>query len=517
MKKIKNAFSGVIVGILFIALGIGLLWWNEGNNVKNIKTIEEAKAGVVDISNDKVDSTNDGKLVSTNGTLNIVDEYLLDSVFNVKSPKSLKMVRIVEMYQWEEDTETRNDETVYVYERVWSSELIDSDFFNDKARTNPSTMPYSQEKFLAKEVTLGAFTISDVQKDKLSTKKTVILDENITIPDGYKKHNNYITNSTNPDSPAIGDVRISFFYNDDTVVSVLAKQSGNTFVNYVSEQNKVLNEIVSGTFTGAEIIGQVESQNNMLKIILRIVGVIFVMVGFCGLCSPISNLISIVPLFGKHISGFINAIAMLVGLAVSFVVIAIAWIRFRPIVGICLLAAVVLIVGLVLFLIIKSRKKAKEQPVPGVLSSSQSETINQQFNQSDSTYNQNLNYASIVDASSSGSVSNNQPAASNGVVQPVAGGVSDSNQQSNVQTPVQDSNVNQQTTINSEAVVGNDQNSVFEQLQNQAVVEAQEEDVQKQEVQNVNVDDVFAQFQNSYVEVDSAEQQSDSTNIADNK
>ena len=133
------------------------------------------------------------------------------------------------------------------------------------------------------------------------------------------------------------------------------------------------------------------------------------------------------------------------------------------------------------------------------------------------TYNQNLNYASIVDASSSGSVSNNQPAASNGVVQPVAVGGSDSNQQSNVQTPVQDSNVSQQTTINSEAVVGNDQNSVFEQLQNQAVVEAQEEDVQKQEVQNVNVDDVFAQFQNSYVEVDSAEQQSDSTNSVDNK
>ena len=41
MEKIKNSFSGVILGIIFIIIGTVLLWWNEGNNVNNIKTTDE--------------------------------------------------------------------------------------------------------------------------------------------------------------------------------------------------------------------------------------------------------------------------------------------------------------------------------------------------------------------------------------------------------------------------------------------------------------------------------------------
>ena len=65
MKQIKNAISGVIAGFLFIVIGIVLLWWNEGNDVKNIKTIEEARASLVNISSDKVDASNERHLVLT--------------------------------------------------------------------------------------------------------------------------------------------------------------------------------------------------------------------------------------------------------------------------------------------------------------------------------------------------------------------------------------------------------------------------------------------------------------------
>ncbi len=472
MKKIKKLFSGVICGILFIVIGIGLLWWNEGNNVKNIKTIEEAKAGLVNISSDTVDKANDGKLVSTNGKIEISDEFLQDTMFNVKSPRSIKMLRVVEIYQWDEDSSVKDDETVYTYDRVWSKSLIDSRGFNDKSRVNPTIMPYNQQKYLAKNVILGAFTITDQQKDKFIADKMITLDEtSIILPTGYKIQKNYVTNSSNLDTPAIGDVRISFMYVDAMEISVLAKQSGNTFVDYVSDHDKVLNEVAVGIVTGEEMIEQVEKQNDILKIILRFVGIIFIMVGFCGLCSPISNIISLVPLFGKHVSSFINFMASMVGLAVSLVIIAIAWIRFRPIVAICLLSGVVFIAALIIFLIVRSKKKQKARNSDEVFSSTQSEQINQEYYQPEEV-NQNLNYASIVDGTAG-----------------VAAG------------QVVEEQVNQYASVQETPA------SAFERLQQQALKEAEEE-AQREEVVEPTGDDIFAQFQSNYIDTTESVEQS---------
>ena len=84
-------------------------------------------------------------------------------------------------------------------------------------------------------------------------------------------------------------------------------------------------------------------------------GVICNMAGFAALLSPIAFLVKWIPLLGNGIAKFIKGIGSLVGLAVSFVVIAIAWIFFRPLIGILLLAGVVGIVFLIIMLIKKSR------------------------------------------------------------------------------------------------------------------------------------------------------------------
>lgn len=381
MKKIKGIFSGVVAGIIFIIIGSILLWWNEGNNVRNIKTIEEARELLVNVENNKVEDKNEGKLVSTNGTLTIEDEFLTDSEFNVKVNKTAKLQRVVEVYQWEEDADTQNDQTVYTYKRVWSDELIDSSFFNDRTRSNPTEKPYNTQQLYANKVSVGAFLLNTSLLEQLNVKQIVKLDESVTLPAGYKIDGNYITNATELSTPAIGDVRISFYYNDDKEVSILAKQSGNSFAGFVSEQGKVLYEMRSGTLSGEEMIIEVEKENNMLKVILRIVGIILLVIGFAGLLSPISNVVSLVPLVGKHVSNFVNLIGGMIGLCVSLVIIAIAWIRFRPIVGISLLVGGALIIGLVIFLFTKSKKKAAIQSEPGVYSSSQ--VVNEQVNNQD--------------------------------------------------------------------------------------------------------------------------------------
>ena len=82
MKRVGNAFKGVIGGLIFIVVGVILLWWNEDNNVKNIKTTEEMKASYIDVTSEIIDSSNEGKLIATNGPIiyNSLDTLLLTPI-----------------------------------------------------------------------------------------------------------------------------------------------------------------------------------------------------------------------------------------------------------------------------------------------------------------------------------------------------------------------------------------------------------------------------------------------------
>ena len=113
MKREKKKAAGPFTGILFIIIGIGLLWWNEGNNVKNIKTTAELEDNYVDVKSDSISPKNEGKLVAVSGKL-INDAELVDDKFNI-TIKTPLMKRIVEVYQWEEKEESDdNDNKKYI-------------------------------------------------------------------------------------------------------------------------------------------------------------------------------------------------------------------------------------------------------------------------------------------------------------------------------------------------------------------------------------------------------------------
>ncbi|MBR6640634.1 MAG: TMEM43 family protein, partial [Clostridia bacterium] len=195
----------------------------------------------------------------------------------------------------------------------------------------------------------------DAQKELLSTGAAVALGETVSLPTGYYKVNNYIASVDNLANAKVGDVRISFRYNNDKEISVLAKQSGSSFLPFTSKQGKNMFEVRSGIMTGEAIIDAVEKENNILKWILRFVGTVLNMAGFAALLSPIAFLVKWIPLLGKGIAKVIGWIGGLVGLAVSLIVIAIAWLFFRPLVAILLFVGVGGSIALVAMLIKKSR------------------------------------------------------------------------------------------------------------------------------------------------------------------
>lgn len=353
MKKIGDSFGGIIGGLLLLIVGICLLWWNEGNNVKNLKTTAEMDKVCVDVKSDKVDSKNDGKCVATSGKL-INEQELTDDTFNV-TVKTPIMERVVEVYQWDEDSDTDDDgKTTYHYKKVWDEDLIDSSEFHKDGHDNPQQKKYDNKEFTSTDVKVGAFNLSDGQVKQLSTKgKFTDFNEETATNLELKISNNYLTTSEDLNNPQIGDIRISFVYNDSTEVSVLAVQKGTTFASFVSKAGKKVNRVTDGIHTGQDMITSIKKENKFLKWLFRILGTILCIAGFGAILGPISAIASFVPILGSLVDTAVGLVAFVLGLALSLLIIAIAWIRFRPVLGVILLA---IVVALIAFLIINGKK-----------------------------------------------------------------------------------------------------------------------------------------------------------------
>ena len=360
-KNSKNGgiIGGIVGGLIMIVVGTGLLWWNEGNNVRNIKTTNEVEANVVDIVSDSDPSEYEGKLVSVSGKITVVDEDMTDPDFGV-SVHTAALKRVVEIYQWEEDSDTDDDgDTTYSYKKVWSDRLIDSsDFARSSGHENPASVLYQNAAAYAEQVTLGNYHLSDLQIQNMDTDAVLNpTSAGLTAPEGFVISGSYVTNAADLSKPQIGDLRITWQYNDWKEVSLIAQPVGTTFTSYVSQQGKRVNYITGGIHTTAEMITAMREQDKMMKWIFRGLGAFMIFIGYLSLITPLTKLASFIPLLGGVINGLLILVEFLIALVHSLLIIAVAWIRFRPVLGICLLAACAGL-GFLATLLMKKRKAA---------------------------------------------------------------------------------------------------------------------------------------------------------------
>ena len=359
MKKVKNSFGGVIGGIILLIAGTCLLWWNEGNNVKNIATTNEVETTAIEIKSDKVEASNDDKLVVVSDNLNVIDEEIADTEFGV-ALKTAKLQRKVEVYQWEEDSSTDDDgDTTYSYHKEWHEGLIDSGNFHNKSHVNPTSVDYHSESYQANEVKLGAFNLSTKQIGMLST-NAKYNPSSLKLKEGYTYQGDYITSAKDLNKPEIGDIRISWSYNDWKEVTILAVQKGTTFTDFVSKNGKKVNRVEKGTLTIEGIVANMRSENNMMKWIFRGIGALLIVFGYISILGPISTLASFVPILGGLVGGLLSLVGFLVGIVHSLIIIILAWFRFRPVLSVVLIAVVVALIFSIRKLV--KSKKAPEVP-----------------------------------------------------------------------------------------------------------------------------------------------------------
>ncbi len=362
--RIRGSITGLLIGILIFLAGFPLLFWNEGRAIQRHKTLIEGGRTVVSIAADRVDPANSDKLVHLTGLAD-TDEVLTDPVFGV-SVNALKLTRSVEMYQWTENSESKTERkrggetetvTTYSYSKTWSERPIRSANFKiPEGHENPAEMPFNSMHQTAQRVSLGAFILPDSLINRIQNFEPFHIDSENALPqaiDGRAQfHDGGFYIGANPSAPEVGDTRINFRIVRPTEISVMAMQIDDTFEPYRTSVGGTINLLQTGVHTSEEMIVRAQRDNMLLTWLLRFAGFMMMFVGLMLFMRPMAVIADFLPFLGRIVSAGTGIISFLISSSLSLTTIAIAWIFYRPLLGILLL----LVVAALLFTI---RKRVK--------------------------------------------------------------------------------------------------------------------------------------------------------------
>ena len=140
-----------------------------------------------------------------------------------------------------------------------------------------------------------------------------------------------------PGSPEIGDVRVTFEKVVPAKVTVMAVVDGDSFKAFKAKNGKRFQRLVMGKKSGDEIIDIEKETNNMLLWVFRIFGVMLVIGGLKGIFGFLETVLKVVPFIANIFGWGVGVVCTILGLVWSLIIIAIAWLFYRPILGITLL------------------------------------------------------------------------------------------------------------------------------------------------------------------------------------
>lgn len=386
-QRLAGSAKGMIGGLLVFIIGTGLLWWNEGRTVRTAKAIGDAASHVESVADvSRVDASLNGKLIHASAFADTKDT-LTDDMFGVRE-QAIKLDRKVEYYQWVEHSQTKKRDkvgggeetiTTYTYEQKWVDKPVNSAEFKDPQyqSANKVLSEVEERNEMAQHVTFGAYTLpeslvgsisgSEPVEVRMTEEQRFTWDERLhMLRPKVNTETSLVHTSANtvylglsPNSPQVGDVRVTFTKVPPADISLIAQVDGSTFKAYRAKNGQSFSRVQMGTVSADEMILQARSENNMLTWVLRLVGVLLIVIGLKGMFGLLPMLFKVLPFLGSIVDAGVGLVSWILGLAWSFIIIAIAWLVFRPIIGISLL---VLAIAGIVFLKRRGKKNEEKQP-----------------------------------------------------------------------------------------------------------------------------------------------------------
>ena len=316
--------------------------------------------------------------------------------------------------------------TTYTYSKKWVSQPIESSEFKDPAYQNKNMVLTTVEESeqYAENVKFGAYQLNEtlihlissregldlnISEDMLNqldkstqtayerfygvkksakqtveqlAETTVLSDSAKAVADSLKAVNDsIINNAVNkkdfeyvhqagnvlyfgrvPGSPEIGDVRVTFEKVVPAKVTVMAVVDGDSFKAFKAKNGKRFQRLVMGKKSGDEIIDIEKETNNMLLWVFRILGVMLVIGGLKGIFGFLETILKVVPFIANIFGWGVGVVCTILGLVWSLIIIAIAWLFYRPILGITLLVIAGFLTWVFAF---KGKDKLKELAAKG--------------------------------------------------------------------------------------------------------------------------------------------------------
>ncbi|MDP6360650.1 MAG: TMEM43 family protein, partial [Planctomycetota bacterium] len=110
------------------------------------------------------------------------------------------------------------------------------------------------------------------------------------------------------------------------------------------------NRLEVGTLEAREMVQQAQDENSLWTWLIRGGGFLMMFIGLCLICSPLAVVADLVPFIGDMIRMGTGLISGLVAGAFSLITIAMAWVFYRPVLGVGLLVVAAGGLGAMFFL-----------------------------------------------------------------------------------------------------------------------------------------------------------------------
>lgn len=361
LGRLRQALTGILVGLILVAASLVLLFWNEGRAIETYRALTEGAGSIITVETARIDPANEGKLIHISGPFKPVGAPA-DDTLGVTAQGAVTLARKVEMYQWKEtsrsETKTKlggGEETVTTYEygKEWSSEAIDSSKFKvPDGHSNPA-LSLKSDDFAVASGDLGAFSLTAKQISSLGERRALALVE----ADAAR-----IKDAVAPTRPAridqgkvfigydaarpwIGDLRISYEAADLPEVSAAGAQKGNGLADYVTANGRSIFLAQAGIVTAAQMFADAQTGNTIVTWVLRAVGLLMLFIGFLLIFRIFGVAGDVIPVFGDVVRFGTGLIAFLLTALLGSLAIAIGWLAYRPLWGIAVLALGIIIAG----------------------------------------------------------------------------------------------------------------------------------------------------------------------------
>jgi len=365
----SNPCAAACCGLLFIPLAIVLLWWNEGNSVAAHQALKEAEGLCVGLQSiDAVQDQYEGQLVHATGFAEAgADAVLSDATLGVSVNHTLKMSRSTEMYQWVE-TEKSEDKhnsdgtvtttTTYTYRKEWKSTYVNSNLFDSEGaetHVNPqagigNTLLEAdfggRHYWTADPINFGAFSLPAVVLAKMNWFQPISPGSLSVgnVPDGVAGENQKISLTGNgfyvgnQGNPQVGDTRISYKTVPEQTISIVAAQVSSSFQPFVTSGDRTVLLVEAGTVSAEVMFVHANEQVTHLTWIIRLVGFLVLWACFHNVAAPLSAAANFIPFLGDLVEGLSCLLSGLITVVVWSIVVALAWLRYRPFMSLSLLA-----------------------------------------------------------------------------------------------------------------------------------------------------------------------------------